>query len=163
MLTLGDVAPAGGEALDGKQLQAPLEKSLDELNQLLGEGWKEKSGLVMVTANDGTTEWVLEADKQRFAYKGAALLGDREALQAIEPPKEEVAARETAREQVGTLRKQQQLVGDKVAVVAAADGAPIDEATLDAKLDAKLKANNQMLLEAIRASQPPKSAACVLQ
>ena len=74
---------------------------------------------------------------------------------------------ETAREQLGQLNEQQRRVGKEAPIVAAAsDGAPIDEASLDAKLDEKLKAqlaaNNALLLEQIRASQGG-SRLCVLQ
>ena len=52
-----------GSALS-EQLHAPLEKSLRELDALLRKSypdWKDKCGLVLTTARDGETEWVLPA------------------------------------------------------------------------------------------------------
>ena len=43
-------------------LRAPLERSAKELDALLSRqhpSWKERCGLTMVVATDGTTEWVL--------------------------------------------------------------------------------------------------------
>lgn len=76
------IAPADGEQL-GQALSEPLEKSFDELNRLLPEGWTRKTGLKMVSARDGTTEWVLSKDAENFARRGAALLHER----ATPPPK----------------------------------------------------------------------------
>ena len=45
------------------QLAAPLEKSVRELDSLLGAGWRDRCGLAgPITAADGTTEFVLEED-----------------------------------------------------------------------------------------------------
>jgi len=59
-----------------EKLRAPLEKSLKELDDLLKShhpDWKGKCGLVLVTAHDGMTEWVLPEHKDIFKAQGAKL------------------------------------------------------------------------------------------
>jgi hypothetical protein len=59
--------------------QAPLEKSLQELDTLLKSAypdWKKKCGLVLTTARDGTTEWVLPKHVDKFTEVGAAMFTD---------------------------------------------------------------------------------------
>ena len=70
-----EARPVGGKPL-GEQLAAPLEKSMEELNKYLksyGENgaWTKRCGLTMVTADDGTTEWVLPEDVAAFKSKHA--------------------------------------------------------------------------------------------
>ena len=70
-----EVHVAEGNAL-GEQLRAPLEKSLKELDTLLKKSfpdWKDTCGLVLETARDGTSEWVLPEHVEEFKAKGAAL------------------------------------------------------------------------------------------
>ena len=77
MLTAQAGAPDDGAApLDAKELSTPLRKSAEELDKLLPAGWQKRCGLVMATGQDGTTEWVLEADKAAYEEHGAALLHD---------------------------------------------------------------------------------------
>jgi hypothetical protein len=66
-----------GDAAFAQRLNAPLEKSVRELDELLPADWRERSGLQMETAKDGTTEWVLPHDAEEFKLKGQALLGKR--------------------------------------------------------------------------------------
>ena len=72
----GEALPQGEKAL-GEQLNAPLQKSVKELDALLPNGWRDECGLVPITATDGTTEWVLPQDEREFRAKGQALLGAR--------------------------------------------------------------------------------------
>ena len=88
----GEVMPHGEESL-GAQLDAPLQRSVKELDSLLPVGWKEQTGLSMVTAKDGTTEWVLPQDSREFSEKGKELLGARsEAVAAPDGSSEHTAA-----------------------------------------------------------------------
>ena len=76
-------APTGGDPFAAK-LHAPLEKSAQELDALLPQGWREKCGLEMTVALDGTVEWVLPHDVAEFKGKGKELLGKRsEAVVAL--------------------------------------------------------------------------------
>jgi len=75
---MGEASVSEGKAL-GEKLQAPLEKSLQELDTLLKSSypnWKDECGLVCTTARDGTTEWVLPEHIERFKVEGAALFAD---------------------------------------------------------------------------------------
>ena len=47
---------------------------------LLPPGWKDKCGLKMVTANDGTTEWVRPCDEDKFKSRGAGMIGGAEMI-----------------------------------------------------------------------------------
>ena len=63
---------AEGSALS-ERLHVPLEKSLKELDALLKAtypDWKDKCGLVLATARDGTSEWVLPEHKDKFCMQG---------------------------------------------------------------------------------------------
>ena len=54
---------------------------------LLPAGWKDKCGLKMVTANDGTTEWVRTCDEDEFKSRGAEMIGKpREAAAEFKAP-----------------------------------------------------------------------------
>jgi serine/threonine protein kinase len=73
------IKPLEDKAL-GEALKEPLEKSFDELDELLGPKygengkWKEKCGLVLATSQaDGTSSYVLEADKAAYEENGASL------------------------------------------------------------------------------------------
>ena len=94
------IKPAEGKPL-GEKLRVPLEKSAEELNTLLPAGWISKCGLEKVTcAADGTTEWVLPQDVERFKEQGRALLGKES--------KAEKEASERAREHVSAQREDAQ-------------------------------------------------------
>ena len=78
------IKPVGGNSLD-QNLQECIEKSAMELKTLLDDkfpNWADKSGLEMVTANDGSTEWVLVKHAEEFKEKGKALIGSK----SIRPP-----------------------------------------------------------------------------
>ena len=81
--SVGEVMPQGEVTL-GAQLDSPLQRSVKELDSLLPAGWKDQTGLSMVTAKDGTTEWVLPQDAREFGEKGKELLGARS--EAVTPP-----------------------------------------------------------------------------
>ena len=69
------IKPLEGDAL-GEKMMAPLEKSFEELDTLLEShgDWRKKSGLVLTTnQKDGTSEYVLEADKVAYEERGASL------------------------------------------------------------------------------------------
>ena len=100
--------------LDMSKLQAPLQKSFEELDALLsptyGAGWKEKSGLVLAgPSKDGHMEWVLEEDKAAFVAQGAALLDNSpEEMAPPSPPQlatvNEPAVNEQTAARSGTQR-----------------------------------------------------------
>ena len=59
---------------------------------------------------DGRSEYVLEADKEEFERRGAAPLGEKEALSKIKPSEAEQAARSTALAQLDEQREQKRHV-----------------------------------------------------
>jgi len=74
MLTgkLDETLASKGNVLSEK-LQVPLQKSLKELDTLLKQqypSWKDKCGLVLTPARDGTIEWVLPEHVEEFKVKG---------------------------------------------------------------------------------------------
>ena len=103
-----------GSALS-EQLHAPLEKSLRELDALLRKSypdWKDECGLVLTTARDGETEWVLpehvEGFRDRFsvgaeggekvAAAGKAAVAPEKAAVAPEKAAERAAAEPSSSE-----------------------------------------------------------------
>ena len=62
----------------GERLEEPLAKSLKELDKLLGTkhpDWQQKCGLEQAfCAADGSSEWVLQADKAEYERTGRAML-----------------------------------------------------------------------------------------
>ena len=101
-----DARPAQSKDADDK-LREPIEKSFEELDQLLPRGWRDKSGLVPATAREGTrTEWVLKEDKERFEREGIALLGQKDVLEEIKPNHEETEARDRARSTLTSQKEQ---------------------------------------------------------
>ena len=79
-----------GTAL-GEKLRKPLEKSVGELDALLPLKWKDNCGLKMVTANDGSTEWVLPEDADQFKREGFKMLPGK--LVAASEPSQQVSRR----------------------------------------------------------------------
>jgi len=76
---LESAKPVEGGALD-ERLNQPIEKGVRELDALLAAewpDWKERSGLVLVTAADGTSEWVLPEDADAFKSEGKKMLGKK--------------------------------------------------------------------------------------
>lgn len=73
---------------------------------LLPPGWKDKCGLKMVTANDGTTEWVRTCDEDEFKSRGAEMIGKpREAAAELKAPVRRASA-EMATEVVSRFLKE---------------------------------------------------------
>ena len=73
---------------------------------LLPPGWKDKCGLKMVTANDGTTEWVRPCDEDDFKRRGAGMIGKpREAAAEFKAPVRRASA-EMATEVVSRFLKE---------------------------------------------------------
>ena len=73
---------------------------------LLPAGWKDKCGLKMVTANDGTTEWVRPCDEDDFKRRGAEMIGKpREAAAEFKAPVRRASA-EMATEVVSRFLKE---------------------------------------------------------
>ena len=139
-----------GKPLD-ERINEPLKKSIEELDALLPEGWRKKSGLQFETANDGTSEWVRPEDVERFKREGKALLG-REGGAS----KEEEEAHETARQQMNALKKQQaKLSVTSGAPPAAAMGRSVTETSDIPERAAEMKAAVSEARAATEASDMP--------
>jgi len=132
---LEEAIPVEGDAFT-EQLKQPLEKSVAELDALLPSGWKDKCGLVLATAQDGRSEYVLEADKADFECKGAAMIGDKSRLLISKESEAEAEARKTALEQLEQQQQQKQHVvrvrspADTTGVLDKPSFQGLDEATL---------------------------------
>ena len=102
------------EPLDAKVAE-PLEKSVEELDKLLGPGWTKKTGLEMATCTkDGRTEWVLPEDVAEFKREGAQMLSKAEALKKRAPTDENKQAHERAKEEIKRRLDHEQVDGQVV-------------------------------------------------
>ena len=105
---LEGAAPVEGSPFD-ERMQAPLERSIKELDALLPPDWKERCGLVLATSRaSGKSEWVLKEDKERFEEDGAALLAKEsspEPKEAMKEARDQLARRQ---QQIKTAERKQQ-------------------------------------------------------
>ena len=89
------IKPLDGEVLGNKHMELLSEScnELDGLHSGNNPDWKNKCGLVLATSKDGTSEYVLEKDKEYFNKGGQDLLSasiQQSNLLPVIPPTSEI-------------------------------------------------------------------------
>jgi len=77
----------GGLALEKSSLKETIQKSVEELDKLLGSGWQKDCGLVKETSKEGKTEWILEEHAAEFKEYGAEFITNTYGVKSVDPGK----------------------------------------------------------------------------